>query len=126
MLQYIMDPFFIHMGCFPEYLTFVGYMNKQFIFRSLSLSLSLYVTVSVSFSLHVYVYVSVPVSVPFSLFSLSLFLFIFLSFSLNMSFFVVLLIIYFRLDTRCTYSCIGTGGKKCQNPLERVMILGII
>ena len=28
--------------------------------------------------------------------------------------------VYFRLNTFCTYSCIGTSGKKCQNPHERV------
>ena len=36
--------------------------------------------------------------------------------------FVVLFITYFKLDTLCTYSCIGTSGKNCQNPHERVLV----
>ena len=37
-------------------------------------------------------------------------------------FFVVLFITCFRLNTRCTYDCIGTSGKNCQNPHEGVLV----
>ena len=36
--------------------------------------------------------------------------------------FTVFFITYFKLDTSCTYSCIGTSGKKCQIPHERVLL----
>ena len=37
-------------------------------------------------------------------------------------FFVVLFITCFRLDTRCSYDCIGTSGKNCQNINEGVLV----
>ena len=41
---------------------------------------------------------------------------------LTVFFFMVLFITCFRLDTRCTYDCIGTSGKNCQNPHEGVLV----
>ena len=37
-------------------------------------------------------------------------------------FFVVLFITCFRLDTHCTYDCIGTSEKNCLNPHEGVLV----
>ena len=35
---------------------------------------------------------------------------------------MVLFITCFKLDTRCTYDCIGTSGKNCQNPHEGILV----
>ena len=40
-------------------------------------------------------------------------------------FFVVLFITCFRLNTRCTYDCIGTSGKNCQTNAIKFCILKV-